>query len=208
MKRNEDIDRSDFDPKLCQAVKRDGHQCGRSPVIGLSVCASHGGRAKQNKRKSKQIQIEKVATRLGVPEDVDPKDGILQLISQKAGEIKWYKMKIEALQSDEALIWGKTQHTTGYNSEGEIDEDRYEAKINLWLTLKNEAEAALAKYAAIALRYDIDERRIAIARDSIMQVEAIIRYILNDSRMGVDRDRMALVPELMRDAVKSIVMEG
>lgn len=207
---NKDIDRSDWDPKLCWAANRTGGQCQLYPVIGMRVCHKHGGSARQTKELSKKKQreaaIQKAATRLGVPVDTDPKDGILQLISQKAGEIQWYKMQIDALQNDDDLVWSKARHTAGINSQGEIDEVVYEANVNQWLKLKNEAEKDLARYAEIALKYDIDERKIELARESVSQVEAIIRFILMDERLGVEQKKMALIPELMRSAVRSVVM--
>ena len=199
MARNPHIDRSDWDEDLCWAANRRGEQCGRAPVIGSSVCATHGGTNKQSKKMIKKKQLKEAATRLGVPVETDPKDGILQLIAQKAGEIQWYKMQIDALQSDDDLVWGKTKET----------EDGIEssASVNQWLKLKNEAEKDLARYAEVALKYDIDERKIELARESISQVEAIIRFILADERIGVSKKQMAMVPQLMREAVRSVVIE-
>ena len=199
MARNPHIDRSDWDEDLCWAANRRGEQCGRAPVIGSSVCATHGGTNKQSKKMIKKKQLKEAATRLGVPVETDPKDGILQLIAQKAGEIQWYKMQIDALQNDQDLVWGKTKETE--------DGIEYSASVNQWLKLKNEAEKDLARYAEVALKYDIDERKIELARESISQVEAIIRFILADERIGVSKKQMAMVPQLMREAVRSVVME-
>lgn len=199
MARNPHIDRSDWDEDLCWAANRRGEQCGRAPVIGSSVCATHGGTNKQSKKMIKKKQLKEAATRLGVPVETDPKDGILQLIAQKAGEIQWYKMQIDALQSDDDLVWGKTKETE--------DGIEYSASVNQWLKLKNEAEKDLARYAEVALKYDIDERKIELARESISQVEAIIRFILADERIGVSKKQMAMVPQLMREAVRSVVIE-
>lgn len=200
MARNPHIDRSNWDEDLCWAANRRGEQCGRAPVVGSSVCATHGGTNKQSKKKIKRIQLKDAATRLGVPIEIDPKDGILQLIAQKAGEIQWYKMQIDALANDDDLVWGKTKET----EEG----IEYSASVNQWLKLKNEAEKDLARYAEVALKYDIDERKIELARESISQVEAIIRFILADERIGVSKKQMAMVPQLMREAVRSVVIEG
>lgn len=199
MARNPHIDRSDWDEDLCWAANRRGEQCGRAPVIGSSVCATHGGTNKQSKKKIKRNQLKEAATRLGVPIEIDPKDGILHLIAQKAGEIQWYKMQIDALANDDDLVWGKTKET----EEG----IEYSASVNQWLKLKNEAEKDLARYAEVALKYDIDERKIELARESISQVEAIIRFILADERIGVSKKQMAMVPQLMREAVRSVVIE-
>ena len=199
MARNPDIDRSDWDEDLCWAANRFGEQCGRAPIVGSKVCATHGGTNKQSKKMIKKKQLKEAATRLGVPIETDPKDGILQLIAQKAGEIQWYKMQIDALQSDDDLVWGKTKETE--------DGIEYSASVNQWLKLKNEAEKDLARYAEVALKYDIDERKIELARESISQVEAIIRFILADERIGVSKKQMAMVPQLMREAVRSVVIE-
>ena len=199
MARNPHIDRSDWDEDLCWAANRRGEQCGRAPVIGSSVCATHGGTNKQSKKMIKKKQLKEAATRLGVPIEIDPKDGILHLIAQKAGEIQWYKMQIDALANDDDLVWGKTKET----EEG----IEYSASVNQWLKLKNEAEKDLARYAEVALKYDIDERKIELARESISQVEAIIRFILADERIGVSKKQMAMVPQLMREAVRSVVIE-
>jgi len=200
MARNPHIDRSDWDEDLCWAANRRGEQCGRAPVIGSSVCATHGGTNKQSKKKIKRNQLKEAATRLGVPIEIDPKDGILHLIAQKAGEIQWYKMQIDALANDDDLVWGKTKET----EEG----IEYSASVNQGLKLKNEAEKDLARYAEVALKYDIDERKIELARESISQVEAIIRFILADERIGVSKKQMAMVPQLMREAVRSVVIDS
>ena len=199
MARNPHIDRSDWDEDLCWAANRFGEQCGRAPIVGSKVCATHGGTNKQSKKMIKKKQLKEAATRLGVPVETDPKDGILQLIAQKAGEIQWYKMQIDALQNDQDLVWGKTKETE--------DGIEYSASVNQWLKLKNEAEKDLARYAEVALKYDIDERKIELARESISQVEAIIRFILADERIGVSKKQMAMVPQLMREAVRSVVIE-
>ena len=192
--------------RVCKAKKQNGEPCKAPPIKGLEVCRVHGGSAKRAKAKSKQItknkEIQAAARRLGVPVEVDPKEGILGLISQKAGEVEWYRLQIASLSKDQDLIWGKTKTVSSDDGYSET----YEASINSWLTLKNEAEKDLARYSEVALKYDIDERRIALAQESVLQVEAVIRYVLADSRLGLDPDKQALLPELMRDAVKTIVM--
>lgn len=192
--------------RVCKATKQNGEPCKAPPIKGLEVCRVHGGSAKRAKAKSKNItkakEIQAAARRLGVPVDVDPKEGILGLISQKAGEVEWYRLQIASLSKDQDLIWGKTKAVSSDDGYSET----YESSVNTWLILKNEAEKDLARYSEVALKYDIDERRIALAQESVSQVEAVIRYVLADSRLGLDPGKQALLPELMRDAVKTIVM--
>lgn len=200
MARNPNIDRSNWDPNRCWAANRSGKQCKRPPMFGGKVCYAHGGSTPRSKAMVKRKALKAEAIRLGVPAEVDPKDGILNLISRKAGEVQWYLMQIEALKADEDLVWGKTKETHSDNG-GQVE---YAAAVNKWLQLKNEAEKDLARYAEVALKYDIDERKIELARESVSQVEAIIRFVL--ARIGLTDKQLENVPQLMREAVKSVVL--
>ena len=52
------------EPVKCSARTRTGNPCSRSPIKGGTVCASHGGRAPQVKRKAQERLLKEVPAML------------------------------------------------------------------------------------------------------------------------------------------------
>lgn len=110
------VDKSNWDPKKCQAEskKRPGDQCRNYPVRGLRVCLRHGGGSKKARaaatRNLEQEKLTRVARRLGTPHDnLDPAQALLDLVASKAGEVEWLRHQVELLEIDGDLWWGKTK---------------------------------------------------------------------------------------------------
>ena len=169
-------------------AKLSGQRCRRSPIAGSTVCRVHGGSAPNVKaaaaRRAQEEEARRQLAALGEPEQVDPAEALLHLISWKYGEVKWLRQRVQDLPADE-LTWGIAQTDVGVGPEGPIDKVTEKASPSVWWALLRQAEDQLANYAERALRAGLEERRVRMAEQQGNMVHAVMMAIF---------DRLDLTP--------------
>ncbi|NSX37817.1 hypothetical protein HTS88_15645 [Pseudarthrobacter oxydans] len=170
-------------------AKGTGERCKRAPIAGGTVCRVHGGASSSVKAAAARRAQEEAARQqlmaLGEPEDIDPSEALLRLISWKYGEVKWLRQRVQNLPGHE-LTWGVAQTDVGLTAEGPIDKVTERAAPSVWWALLRQAEDQLANYAERALRAGIEERKVRIAEQQGDLVAAVMMNIFQ---------RLALTPE-------------
>lgn len=187
------------DDKRCTATaKSTGERCGRPAIKGAKVCRWHGAgspkvKAAAQRRQAQstmQARAERILRRrLGMhldAESPDPAQILLNLVAQKAIEVEWLDQKIQELDSDEELFWGKTKHVEGTGPDGPIDQETREAAQNIVYQLLHKAQDQLAKYTSDALRAGIEERQTKMAEQTAQQFTWIVNQL---------KSRLELTPE-------------
>lgn len=181
--------------KKCNGTNRKtGQPCGNYPLKGQTVCRYHGGNtpnAKAKAPKARQMaEIRRELQRLGSPAGVkgDPAQILLALVREKAAEVGWLRIQVEALEDD--TLWrGVTKATTEENAFGGKTSETVEARQHIVYTMYHKAQDQLAAYTAAALKAGIEERQVRIAEETAGQFTAILSRLrsqldLTDSQAG------------------------
>ena len=175
--------------KCTATSKRTGKRCGLHPVRGASVCKWHGGGAPAVKaageRRAQEEAARKQLSALGEPQEIDPAEALLKLISWKHGEVIWLRAQVQDV-ADEKLTWGRTQTDVGLGAQGPVDTTTEKAAPNVWWTLLRQAEDQLANYATRALKAGIAERQVRLAEAQGQMVYAVLLAVF---------ERLSLTPE-------------
>ena len=135
---------------------------------GQEVCASHGGRAPQNRRAAeRRLAGEEIRDRLGVPLEIDPLDAVIAAVHEAAGNVAY----LRGLVGD--------------------DENRGRFITPLGMSvvveLYNEERDRLARYSKLALDAGIDERRLRVDEGRIVALGAAVDAAITD--VGLDPEQ-------------------
>lgn len=131
---------------------------------GNKTCRYHGSGSKKASAASQRCQAEalmqaraerifrrRLVMRLD-NDSPDPEQILLKLVVQKAVEVEWLDQKIQQLETDDELFWGKTKQVQGEGAEGYVDQETHEAVQNIFCALLHKAQDQFAEYTSDALR--------------------------------------------------------
>jgi hypothetical protein len=180
---------------LCKVVKFNGEPCKNSPMHGQAVCSAHGGRAKQNKAAAKRRLAAEEAKRAvvtyGLPRDIDPADALLEEVCRTAGHVAWLELQVRAL-SPEELVWGRVEEVEKGASEFPGTDTTAKAAPNVWVVLYRDERRHLVDVCATAIKAGIEERRVKLAESQGALLADVIRRLLEDPELGLDRRQQEL----------------
>lgn len=199
---------------ICGAKKKNGDPCGASPARGHVRCRRHGGATRQAKNKAHErnvrAQAETHLRSLGYQpdaENVDPAEALLRLVSDKHREVAWLRMQVDHIQAgapDEPspLVWGKTKHEEGINSQGPVNVDTYEADLNIHVRWLHQAEDQLARYATAALKAGVEQRQLEIKETEALAFVGALNQIF--TMLNLSADQQKLIPEVVPAALRAL----
>ena len=183
-------------------------RCKMRPAEGQKRCFRHGAStpqalAKVAKDKAKDA-LEKEMVMLGIRdtyETADPGAAMLHVLGATVAEERYLAGLVAKLANDEGVLtWRRTQHVTGANSKGMIDEETFAAVPDALITQLRDTRDRLARYATMALKAGIEERRVQIAENQAVAFAGVIQRIL--SRLHLTETQAAdvsvVVPEELR----------
>lgn len=144
--------------------------CHRWPRPSQEICPAHGGnaplvRAKGIERARAQ-QIRAMCDEIGLSRDVDPGEGLMELVREAAGNVEFYRSLIQDMPVHPAVgdavtttvdssLYGPTYHQSGIPTG--------EAKRNILLVMYDDERDRFAKYCDMALKAGVEERRVRLA---------------------------------------------
>lgn len=185
---------------------RTGKPCKQNPIDGLTVCKFHGGGTKAARAAGKRRVTEAAATaeaaRFATRRDIHPADALLELVQWTAGEVDYWRGKVDALADEElagALI---TKTEVGEDKGQPTDLTTTEAAEHIYIRMLGKASDRLATYAAAALRAGVEERRVRLAENQGQLVAAVIRRILD--ALNLTDTQLELVPTIVPRELRAL----
>lgn len=163
----------------CTATNREGGRCQKRPILGGTVCWTHGGatrqvRAKAARRLAEAEAAREVARQLdawGGRVDVSPPEALLELVQAKAAEVAYWNRRVADLDEDDRAGMLVSKSEQGMGPMGAVDVVTRTAAPHLFVTLLHKAQDQLAAYSAAAIRAGLDE---AMVRLATVQAAAVI----------------------------------
>lgn len=186
--------------EICGAKLRGTHSkhkdglCHNAPVPGAKRCRRHGGSAPQVKRTAANRlalqQLEEDMVMLGIRETyetADPAAQMLHVLGVTAAEERYLASRVADLSDEKVLRWTRTDHRTGSGPEGPIDVETFSAVPDVLIAQLRECRDRLIRYAAMCVKANIDERRMALAESQADQLvgsflRALAAVVLTDAQ--------------------------
>lgn len=158
--------------------------CRRWPVAGATVCATHGGSARQVKAAAgRRLAAAEWSRTFGEPAaEADPAETVLQEIRYTAGHVAWLRDRVQETDP-EALVWGVESQTTRGSGEFPGVDVTHAAKASTWLVLYQQERDRLLRQCEIAHRMGIEERHVELAERLGGLVADLLRNVLDDLQL-------------------------
>lgn len=185
---------------------RTGKPCKQNPIDGLTVCKFHGGGTKAARAAGARRVTEAAATaeaaRFATRRDIHPADALLELVQWTAGEVDYWRTKVDQLGDDELAGMLTTKTEVGQDKGQPTALTTKEAAEHIYLRMLAKASDRLATYAAAALRAGVDERRIRLAEAQGNAVAMVIRRILD--ALDLTDTQAELVPTIVPRELRAL----
>lgn len=191
-------------PRCTGTSTTTGERCRKRPIVGGTVCPTHGGSAPQVRAAAQRRLAERQAVlaveTYGLPREIAPQDALLEEVHRTAGHVAWLGAVVADVEQQD-LVWGKTRDKVG----GEDAGTTFEAKPNAWLVLYQAERKHLVDVSKAAIAAGIEERRVALAEAQGQLLAQVIRGVLDDLELseaqreqapGVIQRRLRAVAEL------------
>jgi hypothetical protein len=163
--------------KLPDGTRR---RCKGWAIMGLAVCAMHGGNTKAARAKADRVMAEmeakflmkreatKLLKRLGGRLDIDPVDAIFECVQESAANVAVLRSYVEKLDievaDDGAIVF----------PEKEIEWDKggtyVPARIHAIVDLYNQERDRLVKFSKFAIDAGLDERKVRVAESQAQEL--------------------------------------
>jgi hypothetical protein len=185
----------------CTATNSRGSRCSRRPILGGTVCPTHGGQAPQVRAAAERRLVERAAVlaveTYGLPRTISPQDALLEEVHRTAGHVAWLAAVVADIEQQD-LVWGKTRDKIG----GEDQGTTYEAKPNAWLVLYQAERKHLVDVTKAAISAGIEERRVQLAESQGQLLATVVRNILGDLALTPEQQGMAagVIQRRLREA--------
>lgn len=189
------------DTPRCTATNARGQRCQKRPIVGGTVCATHGGSAPQVKAAAERRLLERQALlaveSFGLPREVDPHEALLEELHRTAGAVSWLGAVVADLERGE-ITWGRTSVTKGGPQAGTT----HAAGVNVWVQLWQAERKHLLDVAKACASAGIEERRIRLAESSGQVLAGVVRAVLD--RLGLSTEQRELVSVVVPEEFRRI----
>lgn len=174
--------------------------CHAIAVLGLGHCKDHAG-VKVSESPAHLLAVERQRNPLGgEPLDIGPAEALLWRVRKIAREVADLDEVVAALQREE-LVWGTVSEEAFDAGNGPAVKTVKAARLNTWLVLRAQREAALQSACEAALRANIEERLVRLAEQQGALIYRFALDMLGD--FGIDPGDPR-IPEILPRRLREI----
>lgn len=175
---------------------------------GFGPCKMHGGNAPTVRRLVQRQIAESAVQTLGLPQDVDPAQALLDEVRRTAGHVAWLQNLINAMEADE-LVYGMVEETIEPNirdDEGNTlttyTSGKYKAQPNVWYQIYQQERRHLVAASKAALDAGINERIVKVYEQIGDQYISMLEEVL--SAIGVTQAQRVQAWQVMYEKLQAI----
>lgn len=177
---------------------------------GYGRCKLHGGKSPSGEKNGARLEAKAHAIVMGAPVDIEPIDALVWCVRIAAGEVSYANLMVASLTPDEAKgpSVSTKRRPLSYGKDGESTTEHVEEitygppALHVWIKVRQEAVASLAKYSKMALDAGVAERQVQLAERYGELIGRVIGNILDGLRLNAEQLRRA--PELVRRELTAI----
>lgn len=186
--------------------KRSGKRCGKTPIVGGTVCHMHGGKIPRVKAKA-ALRVELRAWGLDAP-TVNPVTTMIKLVSQSAMRVEIYSTEIaEFIQVHhgrgvpirDALV-GQTWITVE-NDDGESESVRSGEYLRGIVQLEMQERRMCADLCKIAIGAGLAQAQLDMAQQQGQLMAGVLRAIMDDPRIALNTAQRTALPDVAREYI-------
>lgn len=172
--------------------------------VGYGNCKLHGGNTAAGRAHGAKLMALDNAVVMGAPIDIEPHDALVWCVRLAAGEVSYCNLMVASLMPREAkgsVVTTKVRPLSegkdGESPSQTVEEITYgPPALHLWIKVRQDAVASLAKYSKMALEAGVAERQVQLAEKYGQLIGQVIGNILDGLRLNAEQQRRA--PELVR----------
>ena len=178
---------ADTTHRQCTAKNRDGEPCGRAPIVGASVCWTHGGATRQVQAKAAERRAELRIMRDVASRTIEPITDPISWYQMTAGEVALFlELCREQLRDLSSLTRFDAKDVEDVRAVVALYErglDRASRVGEAMLRLGIEAKAASRTAGDAAWAVDLVRQAVSLARaDAAMSADAILLSLIGGAR--------------------------
>ncbi len=203
-------------PVFCGSLLRHDDRTCRRPSgwgtehPGWGRCKLHGGATESHIESAQMAQAYATAQLFGVPRDVDPITGMLEMYHQTMGLLDAIEAQCMQLLPAE-VVWGIVKEKRVEHGEAEGDDEsltpverEYAPGLNIWVKLLEAWHDRAFSEAERILKLDLDSRRVELAQSHVAAMVAVL--LSPELALSVDQRRAAA--RLLRGMDQRAAIEG
>jgi len=173
--------------------------------VGSGACRNHGGNTKTHLIAAVRAEADRVLPALGLPVQVDPEQGMLDLLAISAGAVAWYGLKVGTLTetSGTSLGWVSQERESLLDVDTGKDGTLWR-KASPWVSLYNEERDRMLSIAKACISAGIAERKVKLAENQGAQVFEATRRFIESTALNLTPEQRARAPQVMRDALLAV----
>ncbi|MHB8573562.1 MAG: hypothetical protein ACYDAY_11525 [Candidatus Dormibacteria bacterium] len=162
--------------ETCPATsKTTGNQCRnragfKTDHVGFGHCHLHGGRTEKIDPK---ILARAECARLGVPVEVDPHQALLDMVWEAAGNVAFYRQRVQQLADDELT------------SRTKLGAEQLQGLV----TLYNDERKRLADFAKACIAAGIAERAVRLAESQADAMVALVQHVIDSPALNLTAEQ-------------------
>lgn len=199
--------------ELCGAKRRHGGTCTQpagamTSHYGTGKCKWHGGASPKAELSGALVLARREMSAMGRALPIDPAEAILECIATAWGEVRYCDEKIAQLEADGQDLAGhvvstvdrplKEEKGAESSTERAVEKHTGPPALSIWVRARREAMRDAVAFSAVALRNNIEERKVKLAEREAERVAQAFRRFCEI--MGHD-PRAAEVKAGMRQAL-------
>lgn len=195
-------------PKCTATSQTTGERCRQAPIAGGSVCVTHGGRAPQV-RAAATARVEKAklaaemtraAVTFGARRDIDPVDGLLELVALGSGHVAWLAARVAELDPKVLTVGVAEQRIAADGAKTVV----IRSAPHVLLGIYRDERRLFAEVCAATARAGVEDRSVRLAERQGELLARVIAAVLADPELGLSEAQRARANETVPRHLRAV----